>query len=240
MKRNKPRQNIIKAFNAAIEGVIYTFKHERNMKIHYVIAVVVLLISLFLDLSRVEKMILLLSISLVIVSEMFNTAVEKTVDLVTSEYHELAKIAKDVAAGAVLVVSLNAVAVGYIIFYDKLTELSGYLIYSIRESEMHITLICIVMVLLAVVAAKALTNTGTPLKGGMPSGHAALSFAIATAITLMTERVEASTLAYLMAFLVAQSRIEGKIHTFWETVAGALLGILVAMLVFQIKIFNFY
>ena len=52
MKRNKPRQNIIKAFNAAIEGVIYTFKHERNMKIHYVIAVVVLLISLFLNLSR--------------------------------------------------------------------------------------------------------------------------------------------------------------------------------------------
>ena len=53
MKRNKPRQNIIKAFNAAIEGVIYTFKHERNMKRHYVIAVVVLLISLFLDLDRV-------------------------------------------------------------------------------------------------------------------------------------------------------------------------------------------
>ena len=61
MKRNKQRQNIIKAFNAAIERVIYTFTHERNTKIHYVIAVVVLLISLFLDLSRVEKMILFLS-----------------------------------------------------------------------------------------------------------------------------------------------------------------------------------
>ena len=92
MKRNKPRQNIIKAFNAAIEGVIYTFKHERNMKIHYVIAVVVLLISLFLNLSRVEMMILLLSISLVIVSEMFNTAVENAVDLTTNEIHPLAKI----------------------------------------------------------------------------------------------------------------------------------------------------
>ena len=91
MKRNKPRQNIIKAFNAAIEGVIYTFKHERNMKIHYVIAVVVLLISLFLNLSRVEMMILLLSISLVIVSEMFNTAVENAVDLTTNEIHPLAK-----------------------------------------------------------------------------------------------------------------------------------------------------
>ena len=215
MKRNKPRQNIIKAFNAAIEGVIYTFKHERNMKIHYVIAVVVLLISLFLDLSRVEKMILLLSISLVIVSEMFNTAVENAVDLITNEIHPLAKIAKDVAAGGVLIASLNAVAVGYLIFYDKFMHLSQSVIVSI-------------------------TSTGTPLQGGMPSGHAALAFALATSITMIIENPIVSALGYIMAILVAQSRIEGKIHTFWETVAGALLGILVAMLVFQIKIFNFY
>ena len=224
-KKKKKKQNIIRSFNAAIEGVIYTFKSERNMKIHYMIAFGILVVSLLFKLSKLEFIMLLVAITLVIVAEMFNTAIEKTVDLVTSEYHELAKIAKDVAAGAVLVVSLNAVAVGYIIFYDKLTELSGYLIYSI------------VMVLLAVVVAKALTNTGTPLKGGMPSGHAALSFAIATAITLMTERVEASTLAYLMAFLVAQSRIEGKIHTFWETVAGGVLGTLIAILVFQLGLF---
>ena len=234
MKRNKPRQNIIKAFNAAIEGVIYTFKHERNMKIHYVIAVVVLLISLFLDLSRVEKMILLLSISLVIVSEMFNTAVENAVDLITNEIHPLAKIAKDVAAGGVLIASLNAVAVGYLIFYDKFMHLSQSVIVSIRKSDPHVTLICIVLVLISVVVVKALTSTGTP------SGHAALAFALATSITMIIENPIVSALGYIMAILVAQSRIEGKIHTFWETVAGALLGILVAMLVFQIKIFNFY
>ena len=235
MKRNKPRQNIIKAFNAAIEGVIYTFKHERNMKIHYVIAVVVLLISLFLDLDRVEMMILLLSISLVIVSEMFNIAVENAVDLITNEIHPLAKIAKDVAAGGVLIASLNAVAVGYLIFYDKFMHLSQSVIVSIRKSDPHVTLICIVLVLISVVVVKALTSTGTPLQGGMPSGHAALAFALATSINPIV-----SALGYIMAILVAQSRIEGKIHTFWETVAGALLGILVAMLVFQIKIFNFY
>ena len=238
MKRNKPRQNIIKAFNAAIEGVIYTFKHERNMKIHYVIAVVVLLISLFLNLSRVEMMILLLSISLVIVSEMFNTAVENAVDLITNEIHPLAKIAKDVAAGGVLIASLNAVAVGYLIFYDKFMHLSQSVIVSIRKSDPHVTLICIVLI--SVVVVKALTSTGTPLQGGMPSGHAALAFALATSITMIIENPIVSALGYIMAILVAQSRIEGKIHTFWETVAGALLGILVAMLVFQIKIFNFY
>lgn len=240
MKRNKPRQGIVKAFNSAIQGIIYTFKYERNMKIHYVTAVVVLLISLFLDLSRIEMLILLFAISLVIVSEMFNTAVENTVDLVTNEYHTLAKIAKDVAAGGVLIASLNAAAVGYLLFYDKFMNLSESLIVSIRKSDPHVTLICIVLVLIAVVVVKALTSTGTPLKGGMPSGHAALAFAIATSITMMIESPIASVLAYLMAVLVAQSRIEGKIHTFWETIAGALLGALIAIIVFQIKIFNFY
>ena len=71
----------------------------------------------------------------------------------------------------------------------------------------------------------------------MPSGHSALAFAIATSIMmLMPNRTIISALAYIMAILVAQSRIEGKIHTFWETVAGALLGILVATIVFQLKI----
>ena len=223
-KKKKKKQNIIRSFNAAIEGVIYTFKSERNMKIHYMIAFGILVVSLLFKLSKLEFIMLLVAITLVIVAEMFNTAIEKTVDLVTSEYHELAKIAKDVAAGAVLVVSLNAVAVGYIIFYDKLTELSGYLIYSIRESEMHITLICIVMVLLAVVVAKALTNTGTPLKGGMPSGHSALASSIFTIITYLTHNPKILFLTLILVVLVMHSRIEGKIHTLFETVMGGLLG----------------
>ena len=237
MKPENKRQGLIKAFNDAIEGILYTFKFERNMKIHYLGSALVLVVSLFLNLSRIEMIMLLFSISLVVVAEMFNTAVEKTIDLVTDEYHVLAKIAKDVAAGGVLVAALNSVVVGYILFFDKLTELSGLFILKLRESELHITLICILLVLLAVVVVKALTSSGTPLKGGMPSGHAALAFAIATAITLMTERVVASTLAYIMAVLVAQSRIEGKIHSFWETFAGALLGSLIAILVFQFGVF---
>lgn len=233
----KTRQGIIKAFNAAIEGIIYTFKFERNMKIHYFVAAIVFLTSLYFDLNRIEMLMLLFAISLVVISEMFNTAIEKTIDMITDEYHVLAKIAKDVAAGGVLIATLNSVVVGYILFFDKINEISQSLFYTIRESELHITLICIVLVLIAVVVVKSLTSTGTPLKGGMPSGHAALAFALATAITLMTERVVASTLAYLMAVLVAQSRIEGKIHTFWETVAGAILGSLIGILVFRIGMF---
>ncbi|MGL5507744.1 MAG: diacylglycerol kinase [Paraclostridium sp.] len=237
MKEKKARQSIVKAFNAAIEGIIYTFKKERNMKIHYFVALAILMSSLFFDFSKIEMILLLFTISLVVISEMFNTAIEKTVDMITDEFHPLAKIAKDVAAGGVLIASLNAIVVGYILFYDKLDSIGQSVFYSIRKSELHITLICIVVVLIAVVVVKALTATGTPLRGGMPSGHAALAFALATCVAFMTERVVAATLAYLMAALVAQSRIEGKIHSFWETIAGALLGILVALLITQISLF---
>lgn len=237
MEGKKTRQSIVKAFNAAIEGIIYTFKKERNMKIHYCVALVILISSLYLGFSKIEMILLLFTISLVVISEMFNTAVEKTVDMITDDYHPLAKIAKDVAAGGVLIASLNAAVVGYILFYDILDNIGQSVFYSIRKSELHITVICIVIVLIAVVVVKALTATGTPLRGGMPSGHAALAFALATCVAFMTERVVAATLAYLMAALVAQSRIEGKIHTFWETVAGSLLGILVALLITQMSLF---
>ena len=237
MEGKKTRQSIVKAFNAAIEGIIYTFKKERNMKIHYCVALVILISSLYLGFSKIEMILLLFTISLVVISEMFNTAVENTVDMITDDYHPLAKIAKDVAAGGVLIASLNAVVVGYILFYDILDNIGQSVFYSIRKSELHITVICIVIVLIAVVVVKALTATGTPLRGGMPSGHAALAFALATCVAFMTERVVAATLAYLMAALVAQSRIEGKIHTFWETVAGSLLGILVALLITQMSLF---
>lgn len=231
------KQNFIRSVNVAIEGIIYTFKHERNMKIHYLASFLVLIASLFFNFSKIEFVLLLGAITLVVICEMLNTAIEKAVDVATSEYNPLAKIAKDVAAGAVLVSTMYSLIVAYILFYNKLNTLTGNLVLRIRESELHITLICIAIVLIAVVVLKTITLTGTPVKGGMPSGHSALAFALATSVTMMTERVEASTLAYLLAFLVAQSRIEGKIHSFWETVAGGILGILVAIVIFQIGLF---
>ena len=83
MGKKKAKQGIIKAFNAAIAGILYTFKHERNMKIHYFVAALVLTASLFCEFNRFEMMILLFTISLVVISEMFNTAIKKTVDMVT-------------------------------------------------------------------------------------------------------------------------------------------------------------
>ena len=233
---NKKNKNLIQAFNNAIEGILYTFKNEKNMKIHYLCAIIVLFTSLFFDLDKMEMIILFLLIGGVIICEMFNTAIEKAIDGVSTEYNPLFKIAKDVSAGAVLISSMIAVVGGYLLFRDKLAIFGIVVFDYIRKNTTHITLICLVLVLIGVVILKSLTPKGTPLKGGMPSGHSALAFSIATIITLLTKGALVATLAYTMALLVAQSRVEGEIHTFIEVLAGAFLGIFISVLVFQIAI----
>ncbi|SHG91181.1 diacylglycerol kinase [Tepidibacter thalassicus] len=229
-------KNLITAFNCAIDGIIYTLKNERNMKIHYLIAVLILFLSLFFDLSRFEMIMLFFTISLVIISEMINTAIEKSIDLFTKEYHELAKIAKDVAAGAVLISSLNSIVVGYLLFFDRINPFSYIVLNKIRRSEIHITVIGLVIVMILVIVGKSISQKGTHLKGGMPSGHAALAFSVATAVTFISEEMLVSTLTYILALLVAQSRIEGEIHTPLEVVFGAILGILTTILIFQFSL----
>jgi len=114
-------RKLLDSFHYAIDGIIYTLKTQRNMKVHFLAAIAVLFLSLFLKVSKLEVLILFFTISLVIIAEMINTSIEAAIDLITDKYHELAKIAKNVAAGAVLIASLNAIIVGYMIFFDRLT-----------------------------------------------------------------------------------------------------------------------
>ena len=226
--------NLIKTFNYAIDGIIYTLKSQRNMKIHYAIAILVLFLTLFLNLSRIEIIAVFFSISLVILSEMFNTAIEKTVDLVTTEYNPLAKIAKDVAAGAVLVSALNSIMVAYLVFFDRLNPSTLSLLIKIKNQDVHVTIIGIIITLLFVVAGKTLSPKGSHVQGGVVSGHAALSFALATSIGYISENALVATLSFTLALLVAQSRIEGRIHTLREVIYGGILGILVITLLFKV------
>lgn len=228
------RRSLMDAFNNAIEGILYTFKSERNMRIHYLCAVLVLFVSLFFDLEKIEMIALIMLIGGVIICEMFNTAIEKAIDGVSTEFHPLFKVAKDVSAGAVLVSSMVAVIGGYLLFYDKIALLGNVVMDSIRNNTTHVTVICLILVLIGVVVLKSLTPKGTPLKGGMPSGHSALAFAIATIIALSTTGALITVLGYIMALLVAQSRVEGRIHNVIEVFAGAVLGILIVVLVFQV------
>ena len=226
--------NLIKTFNYAIDGIIYTLKSQRNMKIHYAIAILVLFLTLFLNLSRIEIIAVFFSISLVILSEMFNTAIEKTVDLVTTEYSPLAQIALAVAAGAVLISALHSIMIAYIVFFDRLNPSTLSLLIKIKNQDVHVTIIGIIITLLFVVAGKTLSPKGSHVQGGVVSGHAALSFALATSIGYISENALVATLSFMLALLVAQSRIEGRIHTLREVIYGGILGILVITLLFKV------
>ncbi len=109
----------------AWQGIRCAWREERQMKIHLVMAVVSVLCGVVADLSGVEWAILTIAIMSVIAMEMVNTAIERVVDLVTEDYHPLAKAAKDIAAGAVLVVSLGAVMIGVCLFGTRVIEWIG-------------------------------------------------------------------------------------------------------------------
>ena len=110
---------ITKSFGYAFEGIFTCIRKERNMKIHCIMAVLVVIAGIILKLSPVEWCICLGLFGLVMALELVNTAVESVVDLVTSEYKPLAKIAKDTAAGAVLIAAIMAAIAGLIIFVPK-------------------------------------------------------------------------------------------------------------------------
>ena len=110
--------NIFKSFKFAIKGILFCLINERNMRIHTVIGSYVILFSRFFNLNRTQYAVLIIILALVMGSEMINTAVEKLVDLASSSYNNLAKIAKDVAAGAVLVFSIASIGVALCLFYD--------------------------------------------------------------------------------------------------------------------------
>ena len=113
-------KNFIEAVKHAIDGVITGVKTQVNLRRQLIIAVIVIIICIFLKLTYVEFMILAISISLVIATELINTAIEFCVDLCTMKYHEKAKAAKDVAAGAVLIASLNAIIIAAFLILSKI------------------------------------------------------------------------------------------------------------------------
>ena len=113
-------KNIIHAFLHAVNGIIQAIKTQKNIKIQIIIAIGVTILGFIFNFTSLEFLFLIFACFIVIVTEMINTAIESTVDLYTNEFHPMAKLAKDVAAGAVLVASINSVIVGCILFWDKI------------------------------------------------------------------------------------------------------------------------
>ena len=206
------------------------------MRRHFIAAVAVLLAALFLRVQPLEFALLALSILFVLFAELMNTAVEAVVDLVSPGFHPLAKIAKDTAAGAVLVAACGAAIMGYL-------TLATYVMPPYREvlvmfgapSDLG-TIVSVLVVTIAVIMVKALTGTGSPLHGGIPSGHAAVAFSIATAISLNTRDPLISLLCLALAAMVSHSRLLMRIHTLRELALGSFIGAgitIIVMLIFK-------
>lgn len=222
---------VTEKFNVAFEGIFETIRSERHMKFHCFCTIVIFILSLFLDIGKYEALAIIISVSLIWLAELFNTAIESCVDMVTEKYHPLAKRAKDIAAGAVLITAINALFVGYIVFEKKIIINMRQVFLIFKNSYQHTVLSIFVLIVIIVISIKAITGKGTALRGGFPSGHSALATSILTLVTSLTENPKVFFLTLILTILVIHSRIEGKIHTFFETMIGAFLGWAVTYLI---------
>jgi diacylglycerol kinase (ATP) len=229
---------VLDSFNYAFEGIIHVLRTQRNMRIHFAIAFIVLVAALVVNVTKLELIALVISITFVLIAEMLNTGIEAAIDIATTSFDPMAKLAKDIAAGAVLIASANALLVGYLVFAGKVADRSATLLDRLREAPAELTLVALVLTTIIVIATKAYTGRGTPLRGGLPSGHAAIAFAGWMAATYVLgdsqHRFLVSTLTFIMALLVAQTRVESGVHSALEVAYGGVLGALVTLAVFQL------
>ena len=228
---------VFDSFNNAAEGIIHVVRTQRNMRIHFAVAVVVIVAALIANVTKLELIALCISITFVLIAEMLNTGVEAAIDIATTSFDPMAKLAKDIAAGAVLIASVNAVAIGYLVFAGKAADKSARVLDKLRNAPAEITVIALVLTVIVVIATKAWTGRGTPLRGGLPSGHAAIGFACwmaATYVVSDAHRFLVSALTFIMALLVAQTRVESGVHSGLEVAYGGALGALVTLVVFQL------
>lgn len=220
------------SMNHAFSGINYALRTQRNIRIHLTAAVLILMAGLFLAISRFELLILLLTIALILVAEMLNTAIEVAMDFLVDRYHPFVRIVKDMCAGAVLFGTIISVVVGYIIFSPRLTEPIQTGILLVNKMPGHFAIVILFVAFVMTLAGKAITGRGEPLRGGLPSGHTTMAFAIWAFLSLLTRSPLIVILVFFLSLMIAQSRIRMGVHSLFEVLAGALLGIGVVILFF--------
>ncbi|MHB0912025.1 MAG: diacylglycerol kinase [Armatimonadota bacterium] len=225
-------KSAMESFKYAVDGILDVFRTQKHMRFHFITVVLVLFVALFYGLDKRDMLILLFTISMVLIAEMFNTAIEAVVDMVTQTYHPLAKFAKDAAAGAVLIATSTAVLIGFLLFIGD-ADPGGF--GDIRPEEPNFLFkaaIVGLLLLILVTIIKVLGSRGKLLKGGIISGHSAAGFFLAATILLISKDALTAVLAVMMALLIAQSRVEAKIHTIQDVIVGALAAMLLTALVY--------
>lgn len=238
-KKIKENGNLIESFAYAIRGLVYVIKSERNMRIHMVTAILVIIISLFLNLTRFELIAVIFAITLVLITEMLNTASERMINLITEKRHPLAKIIKDMTAGAVLFSSMCAVVVGYLVFikqevlavFDK-----SIVIKKISTFPPYIAAIAVFLVLVLSFFVKGLKRKNPSIVGGMPSIHTAIAFSLACIAYFISSNIYVLFISLFLAAMVGQTRVSINIRNIWAVITGAVLGTSVTILIFQIVV----
>lgn len=220
-----------RSFRYAYEGIKYALDTQRNMKFHFCVAFLVLLAALLVHLPKTDILFIMLAVTLMIVTELINTAVEKAVDLAMPDQHPLAKIAKDVAAASVLVSAGFAVIVGMIVFYEPIDQL-------LRQSRLQQTQmsagaiwVLIALVILSVIVIE--TRFSDKGKLVRPSLLTAVAFSIATVITVFVDQTIAALLAYTLAAIIFIMLYDKKTRPFPALFLGALIGAAVTILAFS-------
>ena len=243
MKKEKKQKlknsNFLDACQNALEGIIYAITTQSNIKKQLIIAVAVMLISLFFDLTRAEFLCLMFTVVLVIIAEMINTAIETVVDLYTDLYHPKAKIAKDVGAGAVVIAAINAIIVSYFKKKKKISTIGLKLIDEVVNSPVHLAFVAILLTVIVIVTLKAAAtkNNHKFIKENfMPSGQTAVAFAGLTIIWLTTRNVVIFTLSLVLALIIAINRYENGKRSKSEIVIGACVGVMVVILLYGLAL----
>ncbi|MFA5353589.1 MAG: diacylglycerol kinase [Thermodesulfovibrionales bacterium] len=229
-----PIKRWVKSANNAIEGILHAARSERHIRYHFYTTVIVLTGSILLGINRSDFAIIVIAVVLVILAEMVNSAIEYIVDLVSPQYSEEARIIKDVAAGAVLITAVGAAVLGYITLAPYVKDVAERGFVLTRPYPDEIILLSLLTVVITVIMIKSLFGKGHPLRGGMPSGHAAIAFSAWVSITCVTGSVIASLISLVMAILVARSRVAGHIHTLLEVCLGSLLGAGITLILFAV------
>jgi diacylglycerol kinase (ATP) len=228
------KRTFLESLNDAVEGFVYVIRQEQNMRVHFLFAFFVLLLAIFLGVSRIEWIILSSVVTFVLVAEMINTAIEETLDLVHGAFHPVARIIKHISAGVVLVTVVNSIIVGFFIFSRYLRPPFELAVHHLRYSTWHLAFVSTMVAIFIVISGKAFLGKGTPFRGGPVSGHTAVAFSLWTVVLFTQTNRYAVALSFLLAALVGQSRLRSKIHSFWEVVAGAFVGFGVTALFFKL------
>ncbi|MBA4542629.1 diacylglycerol kinase family protein [Thermoactinomyces daqus] len=223
---------LLRSFVYALEGLKYTVITQRNMRIHFLIALAVLFFALYLPISKLEVLVVFITIILVLFAELINTAVEAVVDMVTEEYHPLAKIAKDVAAGAVLLTAGLAVIVGISVFYPYLDKLFIRLTAGTSYPANIGLAVIIVFDFFLTLLLKGWCHR-VEKHTWEPSMTSSISLCISTLLILVTGNLHITFLVLLLLMMLVGMRLRYQPRRL-SVVIGGILGIFVATIGLQL------